>query len=155
SYDGIGSTLAFSPDGKRVAYVAKSGDKSFVVVDGKEEKPYDYVGNGSLIFGPDSKRLAYAVESGKRRFVVIDGKEEKRYDDINSNSLAFSPDSKNFIYVAGIGNKQTVIINGEETRHYDQIVPSGQEIFIFESFDNFRCLALKEKSIYRVVFNIK
>ena len=41
-YDGIGGML-FSPDSKRLAYVAIRGTKSLVVIDGMENKEYDAV----------------------------------------------------------------------------------------------------------------
>jgi hypothetical protein len=77
----IEDTLKVSPDGKRVAYGARVGNKWFVVVDGKEKKQYDGIGKGSLIFSPDGKRVAYGAEVGDKWFVVVDGKEEKQYDD--------------------------------------------------------------------------
>jgi hypothetical protein len=53
--------LTFSPDSKRVAYVAARGKKEFVVVDGVEgEEEYDYFLHGSkLVF--DSPRLLHAL----------------------------------------------------------------------------------------------
>jgi len=46
-----------------------TGDKWFVVVDGKEEeKQYD--GIGTIIFSPASKRLAYTAQVGNKRFIV-------------------------------------------------------------------------------------
>ena len=39
SYDGI-RRLAFSPDSRRLAYLADSGEKMVFVVDGVEGKPY-------------------------------------------------------------------------------------------------------------------
>ena len=65
-----------------MAYGAKLGDKWFVVVDGKEEKHYDGIGEGYPIFSPDSKRVAYMAQVGDKRFVVVDGEEEKHYDGI-------------------------------------------------------------------------
>ena len=53
-YDVIGAgSLIFSPDSKRLAYVAAAGKKQFVVVDGKQGKQYDEIGR--IIFdSPDS-----------------------------------------------------------------------------------------------------
>jgi hypothetical protein len=86
-----------------VAYGAWAGNKWFVVVDGKEEKKYDSIGN--LIFSPDSKRVAYAAWAGNKRFVVVDGKEEKKYDGIvtiGGGKIIFdSPDSLHYLAVKG------------------------------------------------------
>ena len=63
----VAESFKVSPESKRVAYVAVSrglftGDKLFVVVDGKEEKPYDGIVAGTPIFSPDSKRVVYTAK---------------------------------------------------------------------------------------------
>lgn len=87
-YMDIGGAPIFSPDNQHVAYVARTtgrqrafgGEDLFhpaaftaqtnsqcvVVLDGKEEKPYDCVGAGSLTFSPDSQRLAYGAKLGSK-----------------------------------------------------------------------------------------
>jgi len=87
-------SFTVSSDSKRMAYAARVGDKWFVVADGKEEKHYDGIVQGSLIFSPDSKRVMYAARVGDKWFVVADGKEEKHYDGIMKGFFIFSPDSK-------------------------------------------------------------
>jgi len=104
-YDAIGPPF-FSPDSKRLAYGAKTGDKLFVVLDGKEEKQYDGILGGTPVFSPDSKRVAYGAKTGDKLFMVVDGKEEKQYDGILGGTPVFSPDSKRLAY----GPKQ--VING-------------------------------------------
>lgn len=104
-YHDIGTgSLQFSPDGKRFAYTAKSGDgqKRFVIVDGKEEKRYDEI--SKLNFSPDGKLVAYAAKSGDKWFVVVDGKEEKQYDSILGTRIIFDTDSS-LHYLAQNGNK--------------------------------------------------
>src|SRR6185503_1717288 len=73
-YDGVrNGSLIFSSDGKRISYVARSRklfrEKRFVVVDGKEEKQYDDVGE-HLVFSPNGQRMAYSARLGKNTFVV-------------------------------------------------------------------------------------
>ncbi len=70
-YDGIG-TLIFSPDSKRMAYVAGAGNKYFVVVDGKEGKQYDSIvtiRGGRIVFD-SSDRLHYLVVKGNDIYLV-------------------------------------------------------------------------------------
>ena len=69
-YDGIISAPIFSPDSKRVAYLAVLGDKWFVVIDGEEGKRYDgFVRGGRIIFdSPDS--LHYLAQKGSNIYLV-------------------------------------------------------------------------------------
>jgi hypothetical protein len=122
-----------SPDSKRVAYVAVSrgvfsGEKQFLVVDGREEKQYDYIGAGTVIFSPDSKRVAYGAIVGNRVFLVVDGKEDKTYDTIGGRGPVFSPDSKRVAYSATVGNKHFVVVDGNGQTPYDGIA-QGTLIF--------------------------
>jgi hypothetical protein len=57
-YDGI-DTLLFSPDSRRVAYMAAVGAKQFVVVDGNEGKPYDGFPKGTKIIFDSGSALHY------------------------------------------------------------------------------------------------
>jgi S1-C subfamily serine protease len=78
---GVGGKLpthvafVFSPDSKRLAYIARRGKRRLVVLDRREGKEYDEI--PPLVFSADSKRLAYigtsAVDGGKtseRKLVV-------------------------------------------------------------------------------------
>jgi len=126
-------SLQFSPDGKKLAYIAREGNEKFVVVNGKEGKRYDWIDNFSLKFSPDGKKIAYiAGEGGKhdkfwisyeggKYFVVVNGKEGKRYDYIDSLFLTFSPDGEKLAYVAKEGNKELVVVNEIEGKRYGRI----------------------------------
>ena len=124
----IEDSFMTSPDNKHAAYEAESGNKSFIVVDGKEEKQYDGIGE-TFIFSPDSKHLAYGAESGNKWFIVVDGKEGKQYDSIVDLTLIFSPDSKHLAYIAKSGNKYFAVVDGKEGKQYDGII----ETIIFSS----------------------
>lgn len=61
-----------SPDNKRVAYVAKVGDKWFVVVDGEEGDQYDAIvgfGGGRIIFD-SADNLHYLAMKGNKIYLV-------------------------------------------------------------------------------------
>ena len=74
---GAGSLL-FSPDGKRLAYVAQVGKQQMVLLDGQAGKPYLGIVAGSLTFSPDSQHLAYAVQGEDQQwFSVMDAQEGK------------------------------------------------------------------------------
>jgi len=85
-----------------------------VVIDGKEDKQYDGLWEGTLIrFSPDSKRVAYNARVGKEGFVVIDGKKEYGIDLGLSNPI-FSPDSKRVAYEALVHHRDCVFVDGKE-----------------------------------------
>ena len=80
-YDGVGSPV-FSPDGTRLAYLAKQADKWLIVVDGVDGKLYDDIRYTSLTFSPDGQHVAYDVKQAGEEFVVVDGVEGKQYTSI-------------------------------------------------------------------------
>jgi Tol biopolymer transport system component len=65
----------FSPDSKRIAYVAWSGPKSnkwTVVVDGRSGPEFDDIDQGPT-FSADSKHFAYVAMKEQKRLVILDG----------------------------------------------------------------------------------
>ena len=83
-YNQIGRAhLIFSPDSKRVAYVAQAGGLQFVVVDGHEHARTSLVLEGSLTFSPDGEHIAYVARTRDEKYtVVVDGKPGKAYERI-------------------------------------------------------------------------
>lgn len=134
-------SLQFSPDSRHFAYVADSGNANgpeFVVLDGKQLKPYSGV-NG-IVFSPDGNRLAYvATDRQHKHFVVLDGQEGKRYRSMISsdNNFVFSPDSKRFAYRASTddGRGVAIVVDGREGKQY-----MGAEIDLTFSPDSRRYL---------------
>ncbi len=61
--------LVYSSDGRSHAYVARRGERWFVVVNGKEGPPLDRV--VSPAFSPDGRFLVYRARQDGRRFVVV------------------------------------------------------------------------------------
>lgn len=133
-------SLQFSPDSSHYAYVADSYQASgpeFVVVDGKQGKPYQNV-NG-ITFSPDGKRIGYFADTNKGDFLVVDGQEGKRYEYIVSdNNLVFSPNSSRFAYTAGrLGSDRHhfVVVGDQEGKRYAGIAigprfsPDSQRVF--------------------------
>src|SRR5262245_62029260 len=112
---GVEQQIKFSPNGRRVAYVARRGDKFLVVVDGKEEPEYDRIRVGAPAFSADSRRLAYFAERGGKTLAVIDGIESQPFDSSSSVAPIFSPDSRRVVYMAGYGKQTHVVIDGVET----------------------------------------
>ncbi len=102
----IGS-LAFSPDSRRVAYVAAERGQSlgsqhqeFVVVDGGEWKRYEPVEHWNLVFSPDSQRLAYFADMVVH-VVDISGQELHAHGAYGQKPPVFSPDGQRLAYMYG------------------------------------------------------
>jgi hypothetical protein len=68
--------IVFSPDSKRVAYVAIRGDESFVVVDGVAGKTYEIFLPGGLVFDSPSRLHALVGRglNGARQFQTLAGR---------------------------------------------------------------------------------
>jgi len=71
-YSHIAEPIAFSADGRRMAYAAKRGPAQFVVVDGKEERGYAGVMAESLNFFADGvSRHFHCLQSGMSLASVV------------------------------------------------------------------------------------
>ena len=94
-----GASLRFSPDSKRLAYIAAHQGKGFVcVIDGRESIAYAAVGQDSPIFSPDSRRVAYAAALAEDlTFYVVD--DEPGPEFMAAAGLVFSPDSTRTAYI--------------------------------------------------------
>jgi hypothetical protein len=146
---GSASTVLFSPDSRRIAYLAHFGRMKRVIVDGKpEDVEMEYL-QGGMVFSDDSKRLAY----GGRRlnesfidkfFLVVDGKKGADYDALGY--FGFSHDGKHSAFTAKRGNKMVVVVDGQERGDYSE-VPAGP---VFRSDGVLEFLAVDKTSLYRI-----
>ena len=119
-FDGdiIPGTLALSPDGSRSAYSVKKSREQYVVIDGKDGKPYPRV--GGAVFSPDSKHVAWQAATGNGKLVnVVNGREGQPYDDLGMPQ--FSDDSSTVAYWAEAAGKQFVVVNGQRQKAYDAV----------------------------------
>ncbi len=137
-------TLTYSPDGKRIAYVARRevpevvddktvmGEKCFVAANRESGKEYEKI-KGKPIFSPDSQRVAYTAKKSASEVVVVDDKENKEYGEVDEESLVFSPDSKRLAYRAKRGDKYVVVLDGKEGKEYSHVAglaftPDGKHL---------------------------
>jgi len=81
-FDDEDAPIAFSPDGKRTAWVSPRNGKSLVVTGEEEGKPYDEIKN--LQFTSDGKQVVYAAKRDGKVMAVVDGAESNPYDDFVS-----------------------------------------------------------------------
>jgi len=153
-FDGLVATsFRISPDGKRVAYLAKSKDKTVCVADGIESKKYDFIGFGiDLHFSDDWRRLSYIAQRRNKWVAVIDGKESEEYDAIGSSGVAFSPDSRHLAYEASLAVRWVVVVDGVQTANqFDGLFRSAD--LVFDTPTSLHTVAGRRHEFWRV--NIK
>jgi DNA-binding beta-propeller fold protein YncE len=97
-------SIAFSPDGTRVAYAVRKGGHAHAVVDGKAGPPLHGVVPGTIVFSPDGRRHAYVAEQATGpgtlgRIVVVDGTAWMPFEWVRGVPR-FSPDSRHVACVA-------------------------------------------------------
>lgn len=132
-------SLAISPDGKHMAYVAKNDKGMFVRLDGKpDSKIWVKIGRGTPKFNITSDRMAYTAYDGKHWHVVINGTVGPGFDGLTR--LAFSPDGKHFAYVVNYMKDAMIVINNKKGPRYDHVEeikfsPDSRN-FIFNVYDN-------------------
>ncbi len=103
-YDRVGGgSIAFSPDGKRMAYAAMNNRQWFVCVDERVGRAYGLV--KGITFTPDSRHVVYAAQKGRHQIVVVGRNEGLTYQRILSlyrgPGVVFDSGTE-FRYLAGI-----------------------------------------------------
>lgn len=111
-------SLVFSPDSQRFSYEANRSEGAWIIIDEKEEGPYDEI--WSLTFSPDSQHYTYMVEKEGKWFVVYDGEKSRAYSKVYH--ATFSPDSQRLAYLADDKDNEKeelfLIIDGQEFKNY-------------------------------------
>jgi hypothetical protein len=141
---GYGTSILFSPDSHRIAYLAHSGRMKRVYLDGKAEDVEMEFLQGGMVFSDDSNRLAYGGRRGDKFFLVVDGKKGADYDTLGY--FGFSHDGKHIAFMAKKGDKYVIVVDGQERAEYSA-VPAGP-VFRFDGVLEF--LAGDKPSLYRI-----
>jgi len=108
--------LQFSPDGNRLAYVAKTPDGAAVFVDGKQGHSYDTIDPNSLQFSPDSSGLTYYAKRGSDRFVVTDGRESPPVGKVFKFTYAEKANTAAFIAAKEPGG--IAVVDNQPSKNY-------------------------------------
>jgi hypothetical protein len=145
SLGGFSQGVLFSPDSRRLAYVAtRQLIKKTVVLDGKPEGIEMWFIVGGMVFSDDSKRLAYGGRRRDKFFLVVDGQKGVDYDGLGY--FGFSPDGKHIAYAAKKGDKFVIVVDSQERGGYGA-VPAGP---VFRSDGVLEFLAAEQASLYRI-----
>ncbi len=116
-----GAVFTFSPDSRQVVYLGTIdyggaiGDRSVIVLNGREQAHEFSSFIYRPVFSPNSDRLAYAgVESGEP-LLVLDGAGIRPDHVLIGSALCFSPDSAHLAYMAARGDEQFVVVDQVES----------------------------------------
>ena len=111
---GYGShRVAWSPDGKRVAYVQQNNPNPgvTVMVNGKAMGP-TYLAAEELLWSPDGAHLTYQASSPTGTFAVVDGQEFGGYTWVKE--FQWSPDGNRYAFQAAGSNGLVMMVDGKE-----------------------------------------
>lgn len=124
-YTGVAPAgILFSPDGKRTAYAATSGEKSLVVLDGEEGELFDQV--GGLQFSVDGRFALYVGQRAGKSYAVVNTAAYGPYDSIRSTNgqlptedklpqlFEISADGSRFGFIASRDGEWFVNVDGKE-----------------------------------------
>lgn len=122
-YDVI-SERSFSSDGSVVAYIAKKGDISYIVSNGREER----LPAGSYpwppVINPDKKTVGVAVAAhdGAYFYQAFLKKTPPagRYKEIAD--IAYSADGRQYTYVAIKNERFHIVLNGKDGPSFDRVI---------------------------------
>jgi hypothetical protein len=128
-YDAVGPPT-FSPDGRRLAYIARRSHTSYLVLDGVPGEPFDAIlpEEGDLsnyledspVFRNDGSSVAYKACLGRREFIVCDGEAGEPFDFV-SGGPAYSPNTGHLVYAAGKSLKEYVIVDHHRSEPFNRI----------------------------------
>jgi hypothetical protein len=122
-YDCV-SPLIADPAGEHLAYVARSGDRSCVVLDETPGPDATSVPWQSLTLSAAGGRVAYVARMGKSCCAVIDGRPGPTYG--WAENPVFSPDGRSVAYVAwraeaDASERCCAVIDGKEGPGYGRV----------------------------------
>ncbi|MEQ1891213.1 MAG: hypothetical protein ABL998_01620 [Planctomycetota bacterium] len=140
--DQIVEVFEVSSNGARVAFIAKRDEQWYMVLDGKEQGPFQTC--AGLALSPEGSRVAYLATRGEGWFMSVDGVEQTG---LSLESLSFSPDGKRLATVVKHGEKRRARVDGVEGKEYDKIDAPG----IRFSYDGKRTAYLAELGGERLV----
>jgi hypothetical protein len=122
--------LQFSPDEKRISYVAaNSSIGCHIFIDGKADS-LNFNNIASSRFSPDSQHLVYfGWKENSKLVAVVDGVESMiEMDGLLEFTPVFSPNSKHLVYAGKQGRRWFMVIDGVKSEEYLNIA-KGSPVF--------------------------
>ena len=106
------SEFSFSRDSRHFAYIASNGQQTFLIVNGKVNKKFEYFEN--FMFSPKGKGYSVAAESKGKYYPLLNGRKGTPCNGMNSE-FVYSPDGKSVVFVAQTKTGSVLFSNGKET----------------------------------------
>jgi len=143
-------TLRVSPNGQRIAYMAKLEDGTETVFVNNDRSPkYAGIVKDSLSFSPDSERVGYGALRDGNKVVVVDGKEYPAFNGSAEGMPLWSSDSKHFAFFAMTdGGRLLAVVDGKPGREWDLII---KDSFVFSPDSSRFAFIAKDGDFGRVV----
>lgn len=143
-------TLRISPDGQRIAYMAKLEDGSEAVFVNDDRSPkYAGIVKDSLSFSPDSGRVGYGALRDGNKVVVVDGKEYPAFNGSAEGMPIWSSDSKHFAFFATTDDGRFLaVVDGKPSRAWDLVI---KDSFVFSPDSSRFAFVAKDGDFGRVV----
>jgi len=112
-----------------VAYIAKDGDKSVLIIDGQVQTT-GFLPGHDLVFAPGGDPYAYASADKGREFVVRNGSRVTKDKDFGQvRLLTFDSTKTKIAYVARDLNREWVMINDKKATPEYELISFCQEQF--------------------------
>jgi Tol biopolymer transport system component len=149
-HEHIQRDFAFSPDGKRLAYVTlNQRDRTlYIHADGRSTQVKQLDSLQSPRFSPDNKRLAYAARQGGRSVLSIDDQPGAGFFSLSAGTLTWSPGGHHVACLAQRDGKSLLAIDAGASPLYDRIYIPAR--IPFDSEHSLVFLAVKAKNLVRV-----
>jgi hypothetical protein len=121
-FDGfVEGSLRFSPDGRRLGYVALLGQRIVTVLDGA---PRDTAESASgPYFSADGRRAAFALLEDGRWAFAEEGRSGPAFDRLNVPVSLYSPDATHTAYVAQRQGRRVLVTDDRPGDEFDVITP--------------------------------
>lgn len=125
--------LDLSPDGKHVAYGARSSDSWRMVVDGTEYGPYENV--GPPVFSPDGQHIAYEAQKNGAWHMVVDHTHLSPASAPFFEKPFFSADSTRIAYVINGDDSGKMRLVDSDLTFSKQTVRPYEFVYVFQNPD--------------------
>jgi hypothetical protein len=131
-FDAVGAPT-FSADGRRIGYLARRGDRQFLMLDGVKADDFEVIwpDEGEFAryledvptFRADGSSVAYRVCVDGKECIIQDKEAGERFNGI-CGAPAFSPASGSLIYSGTKEHRYYVVIDGALSDAFDRVFPA-------------------------------